>query len=72
MGMDCQTAPQLAELARKRTRSTPASGENKFDGTKLSIEGPRPKTTTGGINCPIYPKFDIAISVKMEAIKGWG
>ena len=36
--------------AGRTTQSSPKF-ENIFDGTKLSVEGSRPKTTTGGINC---------------------
>src|ERR1035437_9854736 len=33
----------------------PLSAEIIFDGTKLAIEGSRPKTTTNGINCSFRP-----------------
>ena len=68
MGMNRQDGPDSPNSPENALGRT--SGENKFDGTKLSIEGSHPKTTTGGIDWSIYMKINHReISAKLEGFR---
>jgi hypothetical protein len=53
--------------ATRTFATTPTlTNEKEFDGTKLRIEGCRPKTTTGGINSSFCMKVTFHISAESD------